>query len=98
MITKTFICDKCNKSVGENELIPVKVEIVLPPKKGSSYSRTATAKKELCKDCLVKEGIIYEIPEDEKQAVETQVKNVKTLETKLIEILEDLGVCFGCEK
>lgn len=93
MITKTYICDKCNKSVGENELIPVSVEVKLPARVGSNYRRSTECKKELCKSCLVKVGIIVEVPESEKEET-IQAKNIKTLEAKFIEILEELGVNF----
>lgn len=93
MITKTFICDKCNKSVGENELVPISVDVKLPPKVGSSYRKSVECKKELCRDCLVKAGIVTETPETEKEET-IQAKNVKTLETKFVEFLEDLGVAF----
>jgi len=94
MITKTFICDKCKKSVGEAELYPVTTRIDLSPIAGSNYRRTAECKMDFCKDCLSKQGILVESCEDKDEAIKNEVQNKKTLENKFVDILSDLGVVF----
>ena len=95
MKTTTYICDVCKKSVGEAELFEVSTSLAVP-KQERGYSKTLTScKKDVCRDCLEKKGIVtagYGI-KDEHELAET--KNQKTLESKLIDILEDLGVSFG---
>jgi len=96
MITKTFICDKCKKSVGEFELLSLKVTI-REAKPTSVYARNlADSEKDICKECLVKTGMIPTNFEQQSDKDEASIANKKTLDTKLIEILEDLGVQF-CE-
>lgn len=94
MITKTFICDVCKKSVGEAELFEISTSLTVP-KQERGYSKTLTmCKKDVCRDCLEKKGIItsgYGIKDEHELA---EAKNQKTLESKLIDILEDLGVAF----
>jgi hypothetical protein len=92
MITKTFICDLCKKSVGETELLALEVNLSMP-KSPSGYTQRLTVKKDICKDCLEKKGIVTVVT-DEKQRETITAKNQKTLEDKLIDILEDLGVAF----
>lgn len=96
MITKTFICDKCKKSVGETDLRQISVKIT---KSGvPSYDRlNISVDKDVCIDCLKKANIVTEMtPEEkEKKGAEIQAKNVKTVEDKLLELLEDLGVAFA---
>jgi len=94
MITKTFICDKCKKSVGEAELYPVHTKIELPPRADRNYRRTAECKMDFCKDCLSKQGILVEASENKDEEEKNQIQNKKTFETKLIDILSDLGVMF----
>ena len=93
MITKTFICDLCKKSVGEMELLPLEVNLTMP-KSPSGYAQRLTVKKDICKDCLEKKGIVIKLADHSETEKITQ-SNQKTLETKLIEILEDLGVAFA---
>jgi hypothetical protein len=59
----------------------------------SGYAATVTANKDVCKDCLEKKGILVTVPEGQKHE-EVVAKNQKTLEDKLVGILEELGVVF----
>lgn len=93
MKTTTYICDVCNKSVSEKELVGIEVstENILFGSE-SGYSRSK-ARLEICKDCLRKKGfVIQTITKDNKEQTITQ--NSKTLESKIIDILEDIGVSF----
>lgn len=90
MITKTYICDLCNASVGENELMPLSISINIP-KSSNGHSRNLTAKKDCCSACLSKKGLLLE---PDAQTAEQVAKNEKTLEQKFIDLLEALGVQF----
>jgi len=92
MITKTYICDVCNKSVGEGELTKVNISLEMIPIP-NQYKRTVSASRDICKDCLAKKNIFVEVLEGQK-ADDVVAKNKKTIEDKLIDILEYLGVVF----
>jgi hypothetical protein len=92
MITKTYICDVCKKSVGESELYGVSVSITVPKKPDTYSQKLLTINKDICEECLKNKGIVVDIPEDKKNKISES--NKKTLESKLIDILEDLGVAF----
>ena len=92
MKTTTYICDLCKKSVGEAELTTLSVSMKMQ-RSPSGYASTITVNKDVCKDCLEKKGILVIVPEGKKHD-DVVAKNEKTLEDKLIDILEDLGVAF----
>lgn len=48
--------------------------------------------KDICKECLNKFGLLTEMPEQDRD--EALKKNDKTLESKFINLLSDLGVMF----
>ena len=92
MITQTYICDMCNKSVGANELHPISIDIKIHG--GNSYGRSlGTKAQDVCKSCLEKKGILIVTAANEKQE-EKRLVNEKTFEAKFIDLLEDLGVQF----
>ena len=92
MITKTFICDCCKKSVGEAEL--VNLTILADILKNADGRRTGTVvNKDVCADCLNKKGVLSEVPEGQKFN-DVLAKNQKTLEDKILDFLADLGVMF----
>jgi|GEM_PF-1135952 len=94
MITKTFICDMCKKSVGESELFQVSTSLTIP-KQSNTYSRTlASSTKDICKDCLKAKGIVTEKSDDDKKNDAISQNNQKTFESKVLDLLEDLGVAF----
>lgn len=90
MKTEIYTCDLCKKSVGSNQLSHITLNtrgITLSPNKYHS-----DIKIDICKDCLKKKGFIIEAtPEEVEQADKA---NQKTIESKIIDILEDLGVAF----
>lgn len=98
MKTTTYICDICNKSVSENELTTLKVNMEarrkVNPNSTSSYNLIKTSSRDICFDCLKKKGIIPKTFLDPKEPEETEKNNTKTMEDKFIEILSDLGVQF----
>ncbi|SCG82687.1 hypothetical protein DW1_1114 [Proteiniborus sp. DW1] len=95
MITKTYICDVCNKSVGEGDLCTVEVVIKSPQKGSNSYYRSEITRveKHICKTCLTDKNIRVELPEGQKKE-DFDKKNQVALEDKIIEFLQDLGVIF----
>lgn len=97
MKTTTYICDVCKKSVSDKELVGIEVgveNICFELTACSGYKR-AKARLEICKDCLRKKGFVIQAVAKESEA-EAKAQNQKTLESKIIDILEDLGVSF-CE-
>lgn len=93
MKTTTYICDTCKQSVSEKELVGIEVNvenILFEPTNG--YRRTK-ARLEICKGCLRKKGFVIQAITKENEA-ETATHNTKTLESKIIDILDDLGVAF----
>lgn len=92
MITKTYICDKCNKSVGEEDLCTVEITIKSP--RPASYNNKITRiEKHICKNCLTDKGIRVELPEGQKKE-DLDKKNETCLEDKILDFLQDLGVVF----
>lgn len=91
MITKTFICDVCKKSVGETELTTITISNKMV-KSPNGYASTQNVSKDVCVHCLKSKGLLVEVEPSEIEA--TILKNQKTFEQKFIDILEDLGVAF----
>lgn len=91
MKTITYICDKCKKSVGAEDLIEIQFSANLI-KKPNGYHSLQTIKKDICKKCLEEKGLIVEF--DQEKYEQDLKKNKKTIEDKILEFLEDLGVAF----
>ena len=91
MRTTTYICDKCKKSVGKDELktINISANLIAVP---NGYRHNTAVEKDFCRTCLKEKGILLEY---DKETYPDDVKhNEKTLESKILEILEELGVAF----
>ena len=87
MQTTNYICDMCKTSKSKEDLCQMRVTTNgLKIKEGGYYNELNV---DICKDCLEKKGFIIN-----KKPEEVAKKNSKTLESKLIEILDDLGVQF----
>jgi len=93
MITKTFICDLCKKSVGESELYPLSVNLTVPKQKNTYSAKLASCNKDVCRECLGKRGLVTDAIENGEKKEEFQ-QNQKTFESKFIDFLEDIGVAF----
>ena len=91
MKTTTYICDKCKKSVGAEDLIEIKFSANLI-KNPTGYNSSQTINKDICKKCLEEKGLIVEF--DQEKYKQNLKKNEKTIEDKILEFLEDLGVVF----
>lgn len=91
MKTTNYICDVCKTSKSEEDLSQISVNT-----RGITISQNhyhPDIKFDICKECLKKKGfIVNPIPEDQKE--EAVNVNSKTLENKILDILEDLGVQF----
>ena len=95
MITKTFICDVCKKSVGEFDLFKVTTNLEFP-KQEVNYrtNHLASCQKDVCRGCLEKKGLVTEGYGEKGKDSEGAVRNQKTFESKFIDFLEDIGVAF----
>ena len=91
MKTTTYICDKCKKSVGAEDLIEINFSANLI-KKPNGYYSSQPINKDICKKCLEEKGLIIEFNEEKYE--QDLKKNEKTIEDKILEFLEDLGVVF----
>lgn len=91
MKTTNYICDICKTSKSKEDLCQMRVTTNgLKINEGGYYNELNV---DICKDCLEKKGFIIN-PKPELTDEEIKKKNSQTLENKLIEILDDLGVQF----
>lgn len=91
MKTVVYTCDSCKQSKSETDLSRIRVNT-----RGITISLNkhhSEIEYDICKDCLKKKGFIVE-PSPEMQENEVRNHNSKTLESKLLDLLEDLGVQF----
>lgn len=88
--TTVFTCDICKQSRGKDELS--KIEVKAEGIRIKQCDRYNPLKIDICKDCLKRKGFLVEIKGEEAEQAEMQ--NKATLEDKLYEILDDLGVVF----
>lgn len=91
MQTTIYQCDRCKQSKSQDDLCKIKVQTQgIRIKERGFYNELNV---DICKDCLEKKGFIVN-PKPELSNDDVENKNSKTLENKLLEILEDLGVQF----
>lgn len=92
MQTTNYICDVCKTSKSKTDLCRIKVrtEGLRINEKGGYYNDLEI---DICKDCLEKKGFIINKKTEETEE-EISKKNSKTLESKIIDILDNLGVQF----
>lgn len=91
MKTEVYTCDICKQSKSKDDLCSMDITT-----RGVTFTQNKFAPPshfDICKDCLRKQGFAIEIRKQE-DATATDAQNKKTLETKLFDILEDLGVAF----
>ncbi len=88
--TTVYTCDICKQSKSINDL--AKIEVKTEGITIKDCDRYRTLKIDICKNCLKKKGFLVE-PKDE-ELEQAKMQNKATLEDKLYEILEDLGVAF----
>lgn len=88
--TTVFTCDICKQSKGKKELS--KIEVKTEDIRIKQCDRYNPLRIDICKDCLKRKGFLMEVKDEEAEQAEMQ--NKATLEDKLYEILEDLGVAF----
>lgn len=89
-IEQSNICDKCKQSKSETDIFSIDISYKI--KTQSSYYHSVSAKKDICKQCLDKLGLLTELPS--KDTDEMAKKNAKTFEDKFVDLLCDLGVQF----
>jgi hypothetical protein len=91
MKTIVHTCDICKQSKSEDDLAHIGVTT-----RGITISSNRyhpAIEFDICKDCLEIKGFIVESPA-EMDATEVEKRNTKTLEGKILDILDDLGVAF----
>ena len=92
MRTTVYTCDVCKQSKSESDLSKINVTtrgITMSPNR-----HHPPIEFDICKDCLTKKGVVI-IATGSNEEIENATKiNKKTLEDKLLDILEDLGVAF----
>lgn len=91
MQTTNYIGDICKTSKSKEDLSALYVKtrgITISPNKYHSDIGF-----DICQDCLKKKGFIVN-PVPREQEEDAGKTNCKTLENKILEILEDLGVQF----
>ena len=91
MKTTTYICDKCQKTVEKEELVPLEICGAIITEL-NPYIHTTVISKDICKTCLTEKGLL--IKYNHETYKEDRKHNEKTLEDKMLEILEELGVAF----
>ena len=88
-----FSCDKCGKEVNSQELVEIDVTTRNIKIKGcDGWLGHSPLHIEICKDCISEYGFKIEPAENNSHVAE---QNRMTLEDKMFDILQDLGVCFG---
>jgi hypothetical protein len=102
MKTTVYTCDKCNESKSLEDIIAVDILYQIAPRgvcnhhtapKSNTWERrTVKVSKDICKACLDRFGLLTEMPAQDRD--EALKKNNKTLESKFINLLSDLGVMF----
>lgn len=88
--TTVYTCDICKQSKDKGDLakIEVKAEGIII----KNCDRYNTFKIDICKDCLKRKDFLVEVKDEDNE--QAQKQNKATLEDKLYEILEDIGVAF----
>ncbi|MDE5965858.1 MAG: hypothetical protein K2G89_03405 [Lachnospiraceae bacterium] len=88
-LTTVYTCDICKQSKSKDDLAKITVKVSGLKVKGCSYGGFDI---DICPDCLRKKGFVVEHKEEDEEQVEAQ--NRATLEDKLYDILESIGVVF----
>ncbi len=91
MKTTVHTCDICKQSKSEGDLSSISVTTRGITMLANHHHPPVQI--DICKGCLEKKGFIIERPAEMDES-EIGKRNVKTLEDKLFDILEDLGVSF----
>lgn len=90
--TTIYTCDICKQSKSKEDLAKIKVSSEGIRMKNVGYNEI---KIDICSDCLQKKGFIVEAKQTKEEQEVAEIKNKKTLEDKLLDILEDIGVAFA---
>lgn len=89
--TTIHTCDICKQSKSVKDLAHLSIKSEgIKIKDINSYSSLTI---DICSDCLKKKGFVIEAKTDEEKQ-QAAAKNKLTLEDKIYEILDDLGVAF----
>lgn len=91
--TTVYTCDICKGSKDRNDL--AKIEVKVEGLRIKGVDRYTSLKTDICKECLRKKGFVVEPKVDDEENQQTEGRNRLTLEDKIYNILEDLGVAFA---
>lgn len=89
--TEVYTCDICKLSKSKNDLASITVKSDGIRMKGVGYNGITI---DICPDCLKKKGFVVEEKPTEEEQELVGKQNKATLEDKIYEILEDMGVAF----
>ncbi|PXV88389.1 hypothetical protein C8E03_108116 [Lachnotalea glycerini] len=91
--TTVYTCDICKQSKSNDDLLKIKVTAgTYRGVRIAGFTGATTLEVDICKECLKKKGFVVESKKEEEE--QDAKKNQKTLEDKLYDILEDMGVAF----
>lgn len=88
--TTVYTCDICKQSKDRDDL--AKIEVKTGGIRIKKCDRYNPLKIDICKDCLKRKGFLVEVKDEDNE--QAQKQNKATIEDKLYEILEDIGVAF----
>lgn len=89
--TEVYTCDICKNSKSKGDL--AKLEIRCDGIKIKGANGYSWLNVDICPDCLKKKGFVIEHKSDDDSA-EAAAQNKVTLEDKIYDILDDMGVMF----
>ncbi|GAA0254124.1 hypothetical protein GCM10008922_12860 [Faecalicatena contorta] len=89
--TEVYTCDICKQSKSKDDLAKITVRSEGIRIKGVGYNGITI---DICPDCLKKKGFVVEEKPTKEEHELDEKHNKATLEDKIYEILEDMGVVF----
>lgn len=90
--TEVYTCDICKQSKSIGDLAKIRVSSEGIKMKNVGYNGITI---DICSSCLQKKGFIVDAKPTKEEQEKVEIKNAKTLEDKLLDILEDIGVAFA---
>lgn len=89
--TEVYTCDICKQSKSRGDLAKINIKSEGIRMKDVGYNGITI---DICPDCLKRKGFIVEEKPTKEEREIAEKQNKATLEDKICEILEDMGVAF----
>lgn len=89
--TEVFTCDICKQSKSRDDLAKINIKSEGIRMKDVGYNGITI---DICPDCLKRKGFVVEEKPTKEECEIAGKQNKATLEDKIYEILEDMGVAF----